>query len=47
MNEAATTSGVGTSWWLAGVELGTEFGDGSTFKYTFTVTKLEIEQTLP
>ena len=46
LNEAATTTAVGNSWWLAGIEYGTEFGDTSSVNYTLTLTKLEVEQTL-
>ena len=42
MKEGAATGGVGNSWWLAGIEFGTELGDGATQNFTFTVTKLEI-----
>ena len=46
MKEGAATGGVGNSWWLAGIEFGTEFGDGATENFTFNVTKLDIEQTM-
>ena len=46
LNEATTATGLSSSWFLAGIELGTEFGDGPTENFTFTVTKLDIEQTL-
>ena len=45
LNEATTATGLSSSWFLAGIELGTEFGDGPTENFTFTVTKLDIEQT--
>jgi len=32
--------------WLAGLELGTEFGGNSTQTYTLTLNKLDLEQTL-
>lgn len=44
LNEAAATAGLDSSWWLAGIELGTEFGDGADDDFTFTVNKLEIQQ---
>jgi hypothetical protein len=46
MEEGAATGGVDNSWWLAGIEFGTEFGDGATENFTFNVTKLDIEQSL-
>ncbi len=46
MEEGASTGGVDDSWWLAGIEFGTEFGDSATENFTFRVTKLDIEQTL-
>ena len=44
LNEAAATAGLDSSWWLAGIELGTEFGDGADDDFTFTVNKLKIQQ---
>jgi hypothetical protein len=46
VNEAAITAGLNSSWWLAGIEFGTEFGDTSSVNYDLTVTKLEIAQTI-
>jgi len=46
--EAANTAGLTapTNWWLAGVNLGNEFGGATTQNFTFTDTMLEIEQTI-
>jgi hypothetical protein len=46
MNEAANTTGINSSWWLAGVNLGNEFGGATTQNFIFTVTMLEIQQTM-
>ena len=46
LNEAAKTAVLNSSWWVAGIEFGTEFGDGAIENYTFTVNKLQIEQTM-
>ncbi len=44
LNEAAITAGLNSSWWLAGIEFGSEFGDASSVNYSLTVTKLQIAQ---
>lgn len=44
MNEAVTTAGLNSSWWAQGIELGTELGDSSSQNFTFSLTKLDIEQ---
>lgn len=46
LNSAVTAYGNSNYSWLAGVELGTEFGASPTQNYTLTVSKLDIEQTL-
>ena len=46
MYEGASTSGVGSSWLVAGFNLGTEFGQSAAENFTFTVSKLDIEQTI-
>jgi Glycosyl hydrolase family 12 len=45
LEEAAATSGVGTSWYVAGVDLGSELGQSATQSFKVTYTKLSIEQT--
>lgn len=42
--EAVSIAGspASNSWWFAGIAQGTEFGDGATFNYTYTVTKLGV-----
>lgn len=44
--QAVTDGGLTSSWCVPGLELGTEFGDGATAKYTLKLTKLEIQETL-
>jgi hypothetical protein len=46
MNEAASTAAVDSDWLVAGFDLGTEFGQSATEAFTFTVNKLDIEQTI-
>ncbi len=44
MNAGAATGGVSSSWYLAGIELGTEFGHATSADYTLTTKKIKIEQ---
>lgn len=44
VKEGARTAGLDSSWWLSGIELGTEFGDGPVEDFVFTVSKFDIEQ---
>jgi hypothetical protein len=46
MNEAVATAGLDSSWWAVGIELGTELGDSSSQDFTFSLTKLDIEQVM-
>ena len=43
LNEAASTASL-SSWWVAGIEFGTEFGDASSLNYSLTTTKLQVSQ---
>jgi len=43
LNEAATEASL-SGWWVAGMELGTEYGDASSLNYLMTISKLEIDQ---
>jgi Glycosyl hydrolase family 12 len=44
LRQAARVSGVGASWYLAGMEFGTEFGDGPAPDFTFNITKFSFSQ---
>ena len=44
LNIGAATGGIGSSWYVAGIEFGSEFGHTTTAKYTLTTTKILIEQ---
>lgn len=52
INQAISTSGSGTggkidsSWYVAGIEYGTEWGNSTSPDYTLTSTKIDIEQTM-
>jgi hypothetical protein len=46
MKEGVRAAGLDSSWWLSGIELGTEFGDGAVEDFIFTVTRFDIEQVL-
>jgi hypothetical protein len=46
LKAGAAIAGVDDSWYVAGIEFGTEFGHTSSAKYTLTVEKLLIEQNL-
>jgi len=46
LNQAVTDNGNTAFSWLMGIEAGTEFGASSTQSYTFTLSKLDVEQTL-
>ena len=46
LNSAVAAYGNSSFSWLAGVELGTEFGGSSSQSYQLTISKLDIEQTL-
>jgi len=43
MNEVASLAGE-TGWYFGGPVLGTEFGDGATANFTFTLQKLSVSQ---
>ena len=43
MNEVASLAGE-TGWYFGGPVLGTEFGDGATANFTFTLEKLSVTQ---
>jgi Glycosyl hydrolase family 12 len=43
LNKAASLAGE-TGWYFSGVTLGTEFGDGATANFTFTLEKLSVTQ---
>jgi hypothetical protein len=45
LKEGAATSGVGTSWYVAGVDLGSEFGESASQNFTVTYSRLSIEET--
>jgi hypothetical protein len=45
LNPGVSAFGNSTYQWLAGIELGTEFGANSAQSYTLTITKLDLEQT--
>ena len=45
MNEAAATGQL-NSWWLAGLEFGSEFGGASSINYTLTVKQMQDNETL-
>ncbi|GEM_PF-1189559 len=44
IKEGISTAGgtVSTSWWVSGIEFGTEWGDASSVNYTLTLTKMLI-----
>ena len=46
LNAGVSAYGNSTYQWLAGIEVGTEFGANSSQSYTLTLTKLDIEQTM-
>jgi hypothetical protein len=46
LNQAVTDYGNSVYSWVMGMEAGTEFGGSSTQSYTFSLSKLGIEQTL-
>jgi len=46
LNEASSTQGLNSSWWLPGIPLGTELGDNTSQSYTLTLTQFDIEQSL-
>ena len=46
LNQAVTDYGNSVYSWLMGMEAGTEFGGSSAQSYTFSLSKLGIEQTL-
>lgn len=43
LNKVASMAGE-TSWYFSGVTLGTEFGDGATADFSFTLEKLQVTQ---
>lgn len=46
MNRGAITAGLNSSWFLAGIDFGTEFGHTTSAQYTLTTNKIDIEQDL-
>lgn len=46
MNAGAAVAGLNSSWFLAGIEFGTEFGHATSANYTLTTSKIEIEQNI-
>ena len=44
MNAGAIRSGVGTSWFMAGIDFGSEFGHTTAATYSLTTTKFLIDQ---
>ncbi|HEY1806210.1 MAG TPA: hypothetical protein VGG45_17180 [Terracidiphilus sp.] len=44
MKAGAATGGLNSSWYLAGIDFGTEFGHAASAKYVLTTNKIEIEE---
>jgi hypothetical protein len=45
-DKAATGTGVGTNWYIAGFDYGTEFGGSTTVNYSLANTKIGLQQTI-